>query len=163
MKRITGINVFRNKGSLFKKVGYSTIFILFALWILWHGISFYNIYKEPVKIVIQPLGYDKPINDEKMYVVSYVKLKNISFHPVEIEIRLYLKDATGRLQESQIQRIELWETKREKKGTMIAKDLSITIPSKAETGLYIQAIYENSKDIYFPYHTEQEIEIIYEN
>ena len=32
------------------------IFISFALWILWHGVMIYKMYKEPVKIVVQPLG-----------------------------------------------------------------------------------------------------------
>ena len=52
---------------------------------------------------------------KKMQVVSYVKLKNISFHSTEIQVRLYLKDTMGELQESGIQNIELWERKGEKK------------------------------------------------
>ena len=153
---------FRNKKGIFAKIGYLIIFISFALWILWHGITIYKMYKEPVIIVVQPLGYDKPINHEKMQVVSYVKLKNISFHPIDIQVRLYLKDTMRELQETTIQSIELWEKRREEKETKITEDLHVIIPPKEETGLYIQAVYENSEGIYFPYHTEQEIKIIYE-
>ena len=153
---------FRNKKGIFAKIGYLIIFISFALWILWHGITIYKMYKEPVVIVVQPLGYDKPINHEKMQVVSNVKLKNISFHPIDIQVRLYLKDTMRELQESTIQSIELWEKRREEKETKITEDLHVIIPPKEETGLYIQAVYENSEGIYFPYHTEQEIKIIYE-
>ena len=39
------------------------------------------------------------LENEEMQVVSYVKLKNISFHPTEIQGRLYLKDTMGELQE----------------------------------------------------------------
>lgn len=162
-KRMNGISAFRNKKGIFAKIGYLIIFISFALWILWHGVMIYKVNKEPVKIVVQPLGWDKSISDEKMQVVSYVKLKNISFHPTEIQVRLYLKDTMGELRESDIQNIELWERKGEEKGTRITEDLHVVIPPKEETGLYIQAIYENSEDIYFPYHTEQEVEIIYTN
>ena len=102
------------------------------------------------------------LENEEMQVVSYVKLKNISFHPTEIQGRLYLKDTMGELRESGIQNIELWERKGEEKGTRITEDLHVIIPPKEETGLYIQAVYENSEGIYFPYHTEQEIKIIYE-
>lgn len=160
---MNGISAFRNKKGIFAKIGYLIIFISFALWILWHGVMIYKVNKEPVKIVVQPLGWDKSISDEKMQVVSYVKLKNISFHPTEIQVRLYLKDTMGELRESDIQNIELWERKGEEKGTRITEDLHVVIPPKEETGLYIQAIYENSEDIYFPYHTEQEVEIIYTN
>ena len=163
MKMMNGISIFRNKKRIFVKTGYTMIFIFFVLWILWHGIMIYKMYKEPVVIVVQPLGYDKPINHEKMQVVSYVKLKNISFHPIDIQVRLYLKDTMGELRESDIQNIELWERKGEEKGTRITEDLHVVIPPKEETGLYIQAIYENSEGIYFPYHTEQEVEIIYTN
>lgn len=89
-------------------------------------------------------------------------MKNISFHRIDIQVRLYLKDTMKELQESTIQSIELWERRREEKGTRITEDLHVIIPSKEEIGLYIQAVYENSEGIYFPYHTEQEIKIIYE-
>ena len=153
---------FRNKKGIFAKIGYLIIFISFALWILWHGVMIYKVNKEPVKIVVQPLGWDKSISDKKMQVVSYVKLKNISFYSTEIQVRLYLKDTMGELRESDIQNIELWERKGEEKGTRITENLHVIIPPKEVTGLYIQAIYENSEGIYFPYHTEQEIKIIYE-
>ncbi len=162
-KRMNGISAFRNKKGIFAKIGYLIIFISFALWILWHGVMIYKVNKEPVKIVVQPLGWDKSISDKKMQVVSYVKLKNISFYSTEIQVRLYLKDTMGELRESGIQNIELWERKGEEKGTRITEDLHVIIPPKEETGLYIQAIYENSEGIYFPYHTEQEVEIIYTN
>ena len=114
-KRMNGISAFRNKKGIFAKIGYLIIFISFALWILWHGVMIYKMYKEPVKIVVQPLGWDKSISDKKMQVVSYVKLKNISFHPIDIQVRLYLKDTMRELQESTIQSIELWKKRREEK------------------------------------------------
>ena len=103
-------------------------------------------YKEPVVIVVQPLGYDKPISDKKMQVVSYVKLKNISFYSTEIQVRLYLKDTMGELRESDIQNIELWERKGEEKGTRITEDLHVVIPPKEETvRVFISLTIQNRK------------------
>ena len=48
------------------------------------------------------------LENEEMQVVSYVKLKNISFHPTEIQVRLYLKDTTGELQEKYKGKITLF-------------------------------------------------------
>ncbi len=48
------------------------------------------------------------LENEEMQVVSYVKLKNISFHPTEIQGRLYLKDTMGELQEKYKGKITLF-------------------------------------------------------
>ena len=105
---MNGISAFRNKKGIYAKIGYLIIFISFALWILWHGVMIYKVNKEPVKIVVQPLGWDKSISDKKMQVVSYVKLKNISFYSTEIQVRLYLKDTMGELQEKYKGKITLF-------------------------------------------------------
>lgn len=164
------IEWFRERKHLAVKAGCFLVEFFFVFWVLWHVVSIVQIMKVPVKITLRPLGYNKVLDSGQLQAYSYVKLKNESLKKIRMQLRLYLMDTTGQAQEFQIQKAELWEKekktkrgrKRKRKEAEIAEDLTITIPAKTETGLYIEGIREHDESIYFLFHTEQEIEIIYE-
>ena len=80
-------------------------FAVLSIWVLWHGVTIYQVYKEPVRITTKPLGY-KEIEDGKVHSFSYLRLKNDSFTSKQVNIGLYLLDTDRKEWEYKITSIE---------------------------------------------------------
>lgn len=131
-------------------------FTVLSIWVLWHGITIYQVYKEPVRITTKPLGY-KEITDEKVHAFSYLRVKNDSFTSKQVSIELYLLDTDRKEQKYEITSIEKWGSEKGKEAK-VDKDL-IVIPGKTEVGLYVEGERNNMDEITFPYHTEQVVTV----
>ncbi len=131
-------------------------FVVMSVWLLWHGLTVYHVYKEPVKITTKPLGYKK-IMDGKELAFSYLRLKNDSFTSKQVCIGLYLLDTEGKEQEYEITSIEKWGSEKGKEAK-VGTDL-IIIPGRTEVGLYVEGERNSIKNIIFPYHTEQVVTV----
>ncbi len=151
---------FIRKAEKVERIGYRMVTVAFVIWTIWHLVMAYGMFKDPVRITQQPLGYDQASGDGEIWASSYVKLKNISYSEVPIQLRLYEEDTEGRRWEFQIQSMELWG-KEDGKEVWIGEDLTVTVPPRTEIGLYIRAVREEQEGIFFLIHTEQEIQIIY--
>ena len=133
-----------------------TFFVVLSVWVLWHVVTIYHVYKEPVRITTKPLGYTE-ITDGKVQAFSYLRLKNDTFTSKQVCIRLYLMDSYRKEQEYEITSIEKWGSEKGKE-TKVDKDL-IIIPGRTEVGLYVEGERNYMKDITFPYHTEQVVSV----
>lgn len=153
--------LFARKAEKFQRIGYRIVAVAFVIWTIWHLAMIYGMYKEPIRITQQPLGFDLASGDGEIWAASYVKLKNISYREVPIQLRLYEEDTKERRQEFQIRSIEMWGRKEDRKKTRIGEDLTITVPPRTEIGLYIKAVRKEQEGVFFLVHTEQEIQIIY--
>ena len=151
---------FARKVGKVERIGYRMVTVAFVIWTIWHLVMAYGMFKDPIRITQQPLGYDQASGDGEIWASSYVKLKNISYSEVPIQLRLYEEDTEGRRWEFQIQSMELWG-KEDGKEVWIGEDLTVTVPPRTEIGLYIRAVREEQEGIFFLVHTEQEIQIIY--
>ena len=151
---------FARKVGKIERIGYRMVTVAFVIWTIWHLVMAYGMFKDPIRITQQPLGYDQASGDGEIWASSYVKLKNISYSEVPIQLRLYEEDTEGRRWEFQIQSMELWG-KEDGKEVWIGEDLTVTVPPRTEIGLYIRAVREEQDGIFFLIHTEQEIQIIY--
>ena len=155
---------FARKVGKIERIGYRMVTVAFVIWTIWHLVMAYGMFKDPIRITQQPLGYDQASGDGEIWASSYVKLKNISYSEVPIQLRLYEEDTEGRRWEFQIQSMELWgkeDGKEDGKEVWIGEDLAVTVPPRTEIGLYIRAVREEQDGIFFLVHTEQEIQIIY--
>lgn len=153
--------LFAHKAEKFQRIGYRIVAVAFVIWTIWHLAMLYGMVKEPIRITQRPLGYDQASGDGEIWAASYVKLKNISYREVPIQLRLYEEDTEERRQEFQLRSIEIWGREEDGKETRIGEDLTVTVPPRTEIGLYIRAVRKEQEDIFFPVHTEQEIQIIY--
>ena len=127
-----------------------------SVWLLWHGVTIYQVYKEPVRITTKPLGYMKRTNGKEL-AFSYLRLKNDSFTSKQVCIKLYLLDTERKEQEYEITSIEKWGNEKGKEAK-VGTDL-IIITGKTEVGLYVVGAHISIKEIIFPYHTEQVVTV----
>lgn len=131
-------------------------FAVLSVWVLWHVVTIYHVYKEPVRITTKPLGYTE-ITDGKVQAFSYLRLKNVSLTSKQVCIGLYLLDTNRKEQEYKITSIEKWGSEKGKE-IKVGKDL-IIIPGRTEVGLYVIGERIYMEEITFPYHTEQEVSV----
>lgn len=147
-------------GHIWQKYGKLLFWFSFSVWFLWHVTMFYAAYTEPVQVTVKPLGYDIWNTDGSSQAFSYFRIKNVSSLSKWVKFRLYLLDTTGERWEYEIKVIKNWGN--EPANAEIREDFSITVHGKQEIGLYIEA-YRNGNNLQgsiFPYHTEQEVELL---
>ena len=75
---------FARKVGKIERIGYRMVTVAFVIWTIWHLVMAYGMFKDPVRITQQPLGYDQPSGEGEIWASSYVKLKNISYSEVPI-------------------------------------------------------------------------------
>ena len=77
---------FARKVGKVERIGYRMVTVAFVIWTIWHLVMAYGMFKDPIRITQQPLGYDQASGDGEIWASSYVKLKNISYSEITIEI-----------------------------------------------------------------------------